>query len=198
MNLAPVIGAHGVLAIHDGRLISFNTSAGTIGWQLQEDFTGQPSVAGGRIYAVNYGGLSVYEKTPHPPPLWPPGRAPPAPPPASAAPPAAPPPGSAVASAPVPATVASAVATSVMAAAAKPLPAASVASKDVVDKPYFINVGLFAVPSNAAKAHARLLDAHLPSVTRELKSSKGLLTRVRAGPFPSLSLIHISDPPTPY
>ena len=48
MNLAPVLGAYGeVLAIHDGRLISFNPSAGTIGWQLQEDFTGQPSVAGG-------------------------------------------------------------------------------------------------------------------------------------------------------
>ena len=92
---------------------------------------------------------------------------------------------SAVASAPVPAAVASAVATSVMAGAAKPLPTAYVVSKDVLDKPYFINVGLFAVPSNAAKAHARLLDAQLPSVTRELKSSKGPLTRVRVGPFAS-------------
>ena len=65
MSLAPVIGAHGILAIHDGRLISFNPSAGTIGWQLQENFTGQPSVAGGRIYAVNNGGLSVYDEASH-------------------------------------------------------------------------------------------------------------------------------------
>lgn len=74
----------------------------------------------------------------------------------------------------------------VTAAAAKPIPAASMASKDAPDKPYFINVGLFAVPGNAAKAHAKLLDAQLPSVTRELKSStKGQLTRVRVGPFAS-------------
>ncbi len=65
MNLAPVLGAHGVLAIHDGRLISFNPTAGTIGWQLKESFTGQPSVAGGRIYAVNNGGLSVYDEASH-------------------------------------------------------------------------------------------------------------------------------------
>ncbi|MBK6591781.1 MAG: SPOR domain-containing protein [Burkholderiales bacterium] len=119
------------------------------------------------------------------PPLVTPGLALPSAATASAAASAVAPPSSAVASAPAPATVASAVATAVTATAAKPLPAASVASKDVLDKPYFINVGLFAVPSNAAKAHARLLDAQLPSVTRELKSSKGLLTRVRVGPFAS-------------
>ncbi len=66
MNSAPVLSANGnVLAIHDGRLISFNPSAGTIGWQLQENFTGQPSVEGGRIYAVNNGGLSVYDEFAH-------------------------------------------------------------------------------------------------------------------------------------
>ncbi len=51
-------------------------------------------------------------------------------------------------------------------------------------KPYFINVGLFANPDNAANAHAKLLEAHLPSVTKELKSTKvPLLIRVRVGPF---------------
>ena len=51
-------------------------------------------------------------------------------------------------------------------------------------KPYFINVGLFANPDNAANAHAKLLEAHLPSVSKELKSSKvPLLIRVRVGPF---------------
>lgn len=69
--------------------------------------------------------------------------------------------------------------------AAKPQRAASVSSMDTPDKPYFINVGLFAVPGNAAKAHAKLLEAQLPSVTRVLKSSKGPLTRVRVGPFTS-------------
>lgn len=52
------------------------------------------------------------------------------------------------------------------------------------DKPYFINVGLFAKPENAANAHAKLLEAQLPSVAKELKSSKvPSLTRVRVGPF---------------
>ena len=65
MDLAPVLGAYGVLAIHNDRLISFNTMAGTIGWQLSEGFTGQPSVAGGRIYAANNGGLSVIDESSH-------------------------------------------------------------------------------------------------------------------------------------
>jgi cell division septation protein DedD len=51
------------------------------------------------------------------------------------------------------------------------------------DKPFFINVGLFAKPDNAAHAHAKLIAANLPSVTKELKSAKGPLTRVRVGPF---------------
>lgn len=54
-------------------------------------------------------------------------------------------------------------------------------------KPYFINVGLFANPDNADNAHAKLLEAHLPSVTKELKSSKvPRLIRVRVGPFSGL------------
>jgi cell division protein FtsN len=64
--------------------------------------------------------------------------------------------------------------------ARKPRPASTPATQQ---KPYFINVGLFAVPDNAENAHAKLLEAHLPSVTKELKSAKGPLTRVRVGPF---------------
>lgn len=73
---------------------------------------------------------------------------------------------------------------------AKPAKATKVtkdAKADKLEKPYFINVGLFAKPENAAGAHTKLLAAQLPSVTKELKTSKGLLTRVRVGPFKSQS-----------
>ena len=63
--------------------------------------------------------------------------------------------------------------------------AAATAMADAADKPYFINVGLFAVPENAASAHAKLLEAQLPSVLKELKSTKGRQIRVRVGPFTS-------------
>jgi cell division protein FtsN len=91
----------------------------------------------------------------------------------------------AIAPASAPARARSTAAAAAPTIAAKPQRAASVASMDTPDKPYFINVGLFAVPSNAAKVHAKLLEAQLPSVTRVLKSSKGPLTRVRVGPFTS-------------
>lgn len=65
--------------------------------------------------------------------------------------------------------------------------ASSVATSDAAVKPYFINVGLFAVPENAASAHAKLLEAQLPSVLKELKSTKGRQIRVRVGPFTSRS-----------
>jgi cell division protein FtsN len=52
------------------------------------------------------------------------------------------------------------------------------------NKPYYVNVGLFAKPENAAKAHAKLVQAQLPSVAKELKTTKASsLTRVRVGPF---------------
>ena len=51
-------------------------------------------------------------------------------------------------------------------------------------KSFFINVGLFGVPENAAKAHAKLLEAGLPSVMKELKS-KTRQIRVRVGPYAS-------------
>jgi hypothetical protein len=78
MDLAPVIGPHDdVIAIHDGRLISFDTALGTIRWQLQSQFTGQPSLADGHIYAVNNGRLVVIDELTHQE-LWswqPPGGA---------------------------------------------------------------------------------------------------------------------------
>jgi cell division protein FtsN len=49
-------------------------------------------------------------------------------------------------------------------------------------KSFFINVGLFGVPENAAKAHAKLLEAGLPSVMKELKA-KTRQIRVRVGPY---------------
>lgn len=68
MDQAPVLGGAGeVLAINHGagRLIAFNPSSGTIAWQLKDKYTGQPSVAGGRIYVVNNGGLSVLDEGTH-------------------------------------------------------------------------------------------------------------------------------------
>lgn len=72
--------------------------------------------------------------------------------------------------------------------AAERKPAPKSASKPAAAstaKPYYVNVGLFAVPENASRAHDKLLAAQLPSVTKELKSAKGPLTRVRVGPFAS-------------
>ena len=64
----------------------------------------------------------------------------------------------------------------------KPVEAASSAPDDAAAKAFFINVGLFGVPENAARAHAKLLEAQLPSVMKELKS-KTRQIRVRVGPF---------------
>lgn len=61
--------------------------------------------------------------------------------------------------------------------------ASAAASSQATDtKSFFINVGLFGVPENAAKAHAKLLEAGLPSVMKELKA-KTRQIRVRVGPY---------------
>jgi putative pyrroloquinoline-quinone binding quinoprotein len=66
MTLAPVIGAHNdILVINDGRLVNFNTLAGRIRWQVKRAFSGQPSVARGRIYAIDGGRLSVLDERTH-------------------------------------------------------------------------------------------------------------------------------------
>jgi cell division septation protein DedD len=48
---------------------------------------------------------------------------------------------------------------------------------------YLINVGLFADANNARNATVKLQDAGLPTLSQEVKSSKGPRTRVRVGPF---------------
>jgi len=63
MQLAPVLGRQdNALAIHDGRLISFDLSDQSIGWQLDKDFSGQPSLANGAIYAIDAGALTVLDE----------------------------------------------------------------------------------------------------------------------------------------
>lgn len=66
MNLAPVVGTHDdLIAIHDGRLISFDTVQGTIRRELQGQYSGQPSVSRGRIYAITNGRLAVRDELSH-------------------------------------------------------------------------------------------------------------------------------------
>jgi DedD protein len=48
---------------------------------------------------------------------------------------------------------------------------------------FYINVGLFAVPSNGTKAYKKLEDAGLAVFSDGIKTQKGHLTRVRVGPF---------------
>ena len=60
MNLAPVVGgADDIIVIHDGRLISFDITNRNIRWQLAGNFSGQPSIANGIIYAINSGALTA-------------------------------------------------------------------------------------------------------------------------------------------
>lgn len=53
---------------------------------------------------------------------------------------------------------------------------------------FYINVGLFAVPSNGTNAFRTLEKAELPVFTDVVKSKKGPLTRVRVGPYLSKAL----------
>ena len=48
---------------------------------------------------------------------------------------------------------------------------------------YYINVGLFAVPSNASNAFQKLEKAGMPAYTELLETNVGKLTRVRVGGF---------------
>ena len=64
-----------------------------------------------------------------------------------------------------------------------PPPSASAAASASAAPQYLINVGLFADPNNALNAYTRLQDAGLKVSTREIKSAKGMLSRIRVGPF---------------
>jgi outer membrane protein assembly factor BamB len=63
MHLAPVVGAmNDVLVISGGRLISFDTANRQIRWQQRAQFSGQPAVARGVIYAFEAGSLSARDE----------------------------------------------------------------------------------------------------------------------------------------
>lgn len=64
-----------------------------------------------------------------------------------------------------------------------PKPAAAEPPATSSTREFAINVGLFADPANAEKAHARLLEAGLPAYTQIVEMPKGTRTRVRVGPF---------------
>lgn len=48
---------------------------------------------------------------------------------------------------------------------------------------YYINVGLFAIPANAASAYQRLRDVRLPATSEVVDTKSGSMTRVRVGPY---------------
>ncbi|SDC70109.1 Protein of unknown function [Paracidovorax valerianellae] len=86
---------------------------------------------------------------------------------------------------------ASRAATAPVAAAEKASAASSTAgaaSAPTADRRLYINVGLFADPANAQRAHARLRKAGLPAMSQPITTSSGQkLQRVRVGPFASAS-----------
>lgn len=78
------------------------------------------------------------------------------------------------------------VATPAPAALAKPA-SAPLAGGELVPG-FYLNIGLFAVPSNGVNAHKRLEAAGMPVFSDGIKNKKGALTRVRVGPFATQAL----------
>jgi cell division septation protein DedD len=78
---------------------------------------------------------------------------------------------------PMPMTMAPASPAPKAAAPVRTTPAAGLA------KGFYINVGLFAVPTNGSNAYQILNGAGLPVFNDTIESKKGTLTRVRVGPF---------------
>lgn len=63
MRLAPVLGEQeDVLAVHDGRLLSFDLAHRNIRWEIQRSFSGQPSLAKGVIYSIDGGTLDARDE----------------------------------------------------------------------------------------------------------------------------------------
>ena len=98
----------------------------------------------------------------------------------------------------VPARAASAPRLPASGAARAPMPAASAPSPvpakdtaapvaDASGARYLVNIGLFAVEANARKAEASLRGAGVKLLVQELQTSNGKRTRVRAGPYQTLS-----------
>ena len=68
----------------------------------------------------------------------------------------------------------------------RPVPGAEQARAKAAQRRLYINVGLFAEPENARRAHARLRQAGLPAAVEPLERADGSrLQRVRVGPFSS-------------
>jgi outer membrane protein assembly factor BamB len=66
MNEAVVLGSQkDAYAIHDGRLIKFDLLLHSIEWEEPRSFQGQPSYAGGLVYAVNAGALEAWDPVTH-------------------------------------------------------------------------------------------------------------------------------------
>jgi cell division septation protein DedD len=65
----------------------------------------------------------------------------------------------------------------------KPMAPSKPAGPVKMEKGYYINVGLFAVPSNASNAFQKLDKAGLPAYTELLETNVGKLARVRVGGF---------------
>jgi len=60
MNLAPVLGGADVLFdIHNSRLLGFDPVNQTLPLEVNNNFTGQPSVAGGTLYTLSSGALNA-------------------------------------------------------------------------------------------------------------------------------------------
>lgn len=68
-----------------------------------------------------------------------------------------------------------------------PTPAAA-ATPGVMAQGFYINVGLFAVPSNGSNAFKKLEGAGQPVFSDMIETKKGKLTRVRVGPFATRAL----------
>jgi len=64
MNLAPVLGGlSDLFVINSSRLIRFDLNARGMGWVNTANFSGQPAVANGTVYAINAGALGAYDQT---------------------------------------------------------------------------------------------------------------------------------------
>lgn len=60
MHVAPVLGSrNNVVAAHNGRLLSFDLQARTVGWTRTGGFTGTVAVGGGRVYARTSNGVEA-------------------------------------------------------------------------------------------------------------------------------------------
>jgi cell division septation protein DedD len=72
-------------------------------------------------------------------------------------------------------------------------PAASIpTAPTTLAQGFYINVGLFAVPSNGSNAFKKIEDSGLPVFSDTVETKKGQLTRVRVGPFATRALADAS------